>query len=95
MKIRKTLLASLALAIAVAFSPLPELQAATFVNPGSQPGTDNLTQAVKMKKKGYRKAGKRKMGKRKRGRRAASKGPGRCGTNMYYKKGKCMDARSK
>jgi hypothetical protein len=95
MKIRKTLLASLALAIAVAFSPLPELQAATFVNPGSQPGTDNLTQAVKMKKKGYRKAGKRKMGKRKRGRRAASKGPGRCGMNMYYKKGKCMDARSK
>ena len=95
MKIRKTLLASLALAIAVAFSPLPELQAATFVNPGSQPGTDNLTQAVKMKKKGYRKAGKRKMGKRKRGRRAASKGPGRCGMNMYYKKGKCMDARNK
>jgi hypothetical protein len=94
MKIRKTLIASLALAIAVAFSPLPELQAATFVNPGSQPGSDNLTQTVKMKKKGYRKAGKRKMGKRKRGRRAASRRSS-CGVNMYRKKGKCMDARNK
>src|SRR4051812_18635602 len=95
MKIRKTLIASLALAVAVAFSPLPDLQAATFVNPGSQPGSDNLTQTAKMKKKSYRKAGKRKMGKRKKGRRAASKGPGRCGMNMYFKKGRCRDARNK
>ena len=65
MYLRKTLIVGLALAIAVAFSPLPELQAATFVNPSSQPGTDSLIQQVKKKKKSYRKAGKKKMGKRK------------------------------
>jgi hypothetical protein len=92
MRIRKTFIAILALAIAIAFSPLTELQAATFVNPGSQPGSDNLTQTVKAKKKGYRKTGKRKRGKR--GKRARSKG-GKCGTYMYRKKGKCMDARNK
>jgi hypothetical protein len=94
MRIRKTLIAILALAIAVAFSPLTDLQAATFANPGSQPGSDNLTQTVKMKKKGYRKAGKRK--KAKRGKRARSKA-GRCGTYKYFsrKARKCMDARSK
>ena len=65
MSLRKTLITGLALAVAIAFSPLPELQAATFVNPGSQPGTDSLIQPVKKKKKSYRKAGKKKMGKRK------------------------------
>src|SRR6059036_1978700 len=97
MSIRKTLIAGLALAVAVAFSPLPELQAATFVNPGSQPGTDNLTQTVKMKKKA-RKAGKKKGKKKgkKRGKKARSKA-GKCGTYMYYSKKarKCMDARKK
>jgi hypothetical protein len=89
MRVRKTLIASLTLAIAVAFSPLPELQAAALVGPGSQPETTSLVQSAKMKKK---KPGKKKG---KKGKRAASKGPGRCGTNMYFKKGKCMDARSK
>jgi hypothetical protein len=75
MSIRKTLITGLALAVAIAFSPLPELQAATFVNPGSQPGTDSLIQTVKKKKKSYRKAGKKKMGKRKyrKGKRARSR----------------------
>jgi hypothetical protein len=87
---RKSLLTMLALAIAIAFSPLPELQAATFVSPGSQPGTENLAQVVKAKKKGK----KGKKGKRK-GKRAKSKGPGKCGTYMYYskKKRKCVDSR--
>lgn len=69
----------LALAIAIAFSPLPELQAAMFFNPGSQPGTENLAHVVKAKKYGK------------------SKGPGTCGTYMYYsmKTHKCMDARAK
>jgi hypothetical protein len=96
MRIRKTLITALAVAIAIAFSPLPELQAATFVNPGSQPGVDNLTQTVKMKKKGYKKkAGKKKRGKRK-GKRARSKA-GKCGTYMYWNKKtrKCADARNK
>ena len=84
---RNTLLTMLALAIAIAFSPLPDLQAAMFVNPGSQPGTENLAHVVKAKKKG----------KKKKGKYAKSKGPGTCGTYMYYsgKTHKCMDARAK
>lgn len=98
MRIRKILISALALAIAIAFSPLPELQAAT-LGPASQPGADNLTHAVKMKKKAKKKAMKRaKKGKKKRkkGKRARSKA-GSCGTYMYYSKKsrKCMDARNK
>ena len=52
MTIRKTLIGGLAVAIAIAFSPLTELQAATFVHPSSQPGADNLAQSAKMKRKG-------------------------------------------
>ena len=95
MRVRKTLIAGLALAIAVAFSPLPELQAATLAGPGSRPETTNLVQPVKMKRKSAKKPGKKRMGKRRKGKRAGSKGPGRCGMNMYFKKGKCMDARNK
>ena len=49
---RNTFLTILALAIAIAFAPLSDLQAAMFVNPGSQPGTENLAHVVKAKKKG-------------------------------------------
>ena len=93
MDVRKTLIAALAAAIAVAFSPLAELQAATF-GPGSPPGIDTLIQPVKMKKKTVKKGKKRGM--RRKGKRAGSKA-GRCGTYMYFsKKGrKCMDARKK
>ena len=97
MRIRKTLITALAVAIAVAFSPLPELQAATFVNPGSQPGAGDLTQVVKMKKKVKKMKKARKAGKRKkRGKRARSKA-GHCGTYMYWNKKtrKCADARNK
>src|SRR5437763_564152 len=73
MSIRKTLIAALALAIAVAFSPLPELQAATFVNPGSQPGSDNLTQSAKMKRKAKPAKVKRSR-KHRRAKRAGSRG---------------------
>jgi hypothetical protein len=88
MRIRKTLIAVLALAIAIAFSPLTELQAATFVSPDTKVSSDNLTQHI-AKKKGKRKG--------KKGKRAKSKGPGKCGTYMYYskKKHKCVDARDK
>lgn len=95
MQIRKTLIAMLALAIAVAFSPIDGLQAAS-VGPNSQPGTENVTIAVKAKAKAKAKAkGKRAKGKR--GKRAASKRGGRCGTNMYFSKSKrsCQDARNK
>ena len=92
MSIRKTLIAGLALAVAVAFSPLPELQAATFVNPGSQPGTDNLAQSVKTKRKA--KTHTMKRHRRGKAKRAGSRG-GCKGQYMYRKKGKCMDARNK
>jgi hypothetical protein len=90
MAIRKISIAALALAIAVAFSPLPELQAAPFMSAGSQPTTDNLLQSAKAKKKGYKKRGKQKRGKKK-----ASGTSGSCGTYKYRKGGKCLDARDK
>lgn len=93
---RKTLIAILALAIAIAFSPLSDLQAAGLVGPGSKLEVDNVTHVVKAKKKGKAKAKKGKKGKKK-GKRAKSKGPGKCGTYMYYSKKsrKCLDARNK
>ena len=95
---RKTFLTTLALAIAIAFSPLCGLQAATFVHPGSQPAMDNLTIDVKAEKKGKKaKKKKAKKAKKKKGKKAKGKGPGACGTYMYWSKKthKCMDARSK
>ena len=41
----------LALAIAIAFSPIQGVQAASPFGPGSQPGTENLTYTVKAKAK--------------------------------------------
>jgi hypothetical protein len=92
MRIRKTLITILALAIAIAFSPLPELQAAV-LSPGSQPQSDNVIETVKAKKKMKKKRGKR--AKKRRGKRAKSKGPGRCGAYMYWSKKsrKCEDKR--
>jgi len=92
MNIRKTFIAALAVAVAAAFSPISDLQAATF-NPGSQAGSGSLVQPVKAKKKGYKKTAK-KGGKRKKARRAASKSKS-CGTYKYRKGGKCLDARNK
>src|SRR5215475_8970386 len=90
MSIRKTFIAALAVAVAAAFSP--ELQAATF-NPGSQVGSSSLVQTI-AKKKSTKKAGKKSKGKRK-ARKAGSKGKSSCGTYMYRKGGKCVDARNK
>jgi len=94
MHIRKTLIATLAVAIAIAFSPWAELQAATFTGPGSQPGIDTLVHSVKLKRKSAKKGKKR--GKHKKGKKAGSKA-GRCGAYMYFSKKsrKCMDARNK
>ena len=66
-----------AVAIAIALSPPSQLQAAAYINPGSQPETKNLAHVVKAK-------GKKKA--KKKGKHAKSKGPGMCGTNMYYSK---------
>jgi hypothetical protein len=96
MQIRKTLVAMLAVAIAVAFSPIPQTQAASPFGPGSEPTTESLTYTVKAKakaKKGKAKKGKAKKGKAK-GKKAKSKRAGSCGTGMYYsrKKRGCASA---
>jgi hypothetical protein len=95
MGIRKISIAGLALAVAVAFSPLPELQAAPFAGTGSQPTTDNLLQSAKAKKKGAKKKAAKKRGKRKSGKKKASATSASCGTYKYRKGGKCLDARDK
>ena len=92
MSIRKTFIAALAMAVATAFSPIPELQAAT-VSPGSQAASSSLVQTVATKKSA-KKTGKKSKGKRKA--RHAGKGKkSSCGAYMYRKGGKCMDARNK
>jgi hypothetical protein len=93
MAISKISISALALAVAIAFSPLPELQAAPFTGPGSQPTIDNLLQSAKAKK--AKKKGSKKAGKRKRGKKKASGGSASCGTYKYRKGGKCLDARDK
>jgi hypothetical protein len=87
MSIRISLGGSLALGIAVAFAPLAE--AATLFVPGPQPTTESLTQSVRLHHHGH------KMHHMHHG--MMSKGPGRCGENMYFsrKKGFCLDARDK
>lgn len=95
MMIRKMSIAALALALAVAFSPLLELRAAALLGPGAQPSTGNLVQAAQMKKKkASKKAGKRKAGKGKKAKRAAASAKS-CGVYKYSKGGKCLDARDK
>lgn len=77
--IRKSLSALVALAVVLAFSPLPSLQAASLVGPGTKVLTDNPVDQVAKKKK------KKKAKK--------SSKAGKCGTYMYYAKGKCVDTR--
>jgi hypothetical protein len=90
MRMKKTLAAASALAIAIALAPLTQLQAAISINPGS-PRVDSLVQIVKAKKHTHM----RKHGHM--GRHARSKRPGGCGENMYWsrKDHHCMDARDK
>jgi hypothetical protein len=83
MQIRKTLIAVLALAVAIALSPIQGVQAASSFGPGSQLGTENLTYTVKAKAKAKGKAKAKPKAKAK-GKKAKSKGPGRCGTGMYW-----------
>ena len=90
MIIRKTLIAALASATAFAFSPLPELRAAPFTGSSSQTMSGELVQLVQAKKK-KKGVNKKKAGKRKKAQRAGKS----CGTYMYRKGGKCLDARNK
>jgi hypothetical protein len=81
MSIWTSLSRSLVLGIAVAVATLA--QAAAFTIPGSQLPTEGLGQMVRMH---HHMHGHHQM---------MSKGAGRCGENMYFKKGHCMDARDK
>jgi hypothetical protein len=65
MGIRKISIAGLALAVAVTFSSLPELQATPFTGTGSQPTTDNLLQSAQAKKKGAKSGASAKAARRK------------------------------
>lgn len=92
MTVRRALVVALAAAIAIAFSPLPELRAAPFGGPASQASSD-LVQLTQAKKKASKKKGKKKKkGKRK---KKAGKSGKNCGNFMYRKGGKCVDARNK
>jgi hypothetical protein len=93
---KRTLVAALAAAIAIAFSPLPELRAAPFGAPGSETGSGELVQSAQAKKKASKKkAGKKKKGKRKKAKGKTAKATKSCGTFKYRKGGKCLDARDK
>ena len=67
------------------------VQAATFVKPAGTPGIESMVELTKGKKK----AKKAKKGKKAAKAKGKKKGPGQCGAYMYYKGGKCMDARAK
>lgn len=81
MRIMKILIVALAALFAVS-----TVQAATFVKPAGTPGVESMVELTKGKKAKKGKA-KKKAGKK--------KGAGQCGAYMYYKGGKCMDARAK
>jgi hypothetical protein len=68
------------------------LQAATFVKPAGKLGAESGIELVKAKKGAKKKV---KKAKKKGKKMVKKKGPGQCGTFMYHKKGKCVDARAK
>jgi len=99
--IRKTVLASTALAVMFAFTPV---QAAGVFGPSSQPAAERLVQSVKEKKKGKISRMMHKMANKLKGHRrhararrqhAAMSHSGCSGVYMYRKGGKCLDARNK
>ena len=59
MRMKRTLAAASALAIAIALAPLTQPQAASLINPGS-PQVDSLVQTVKHKKHAHKKHHSRK-----------------------------------
>ena len=91
MRMKKTLAAASALAIALALASLPELQAASVINPGQALHAEGLSQVVKAKKHRHSRMHMHS------GRMTRSKRPGSCGENMYFsrKAHHCMDARDK
>jgi hypothetical protein len=93
MQIRKIMAVGLAAAVALAFSPLADPKAAPFAGNGSQAASSGLVHPAQAKTKAKAKA-KKKAGKKKRKGKKAKSGKS-CGTYMYRKGGKCLDARNK
>ena len=89
MQIRKTLAVVLPAVVALAFSPLSELKAAPFAGSGSRAVDSKLVHSVQAKTKTTKKAGKKKRTSK------TAKSGKSCGTYMYRKGGKCLDARNK
>ena len=81
MRMMKVIIVALAALFAVS-----TVQAATFVKPTGKAGVESSVELTKGNKKAKKKA-KKKGGKKSKA--------GKCGTFMYYKKGKCEDARLK
>ena len=83
MRIRKTFIGVLALALAIAFSPLAGLRAAPLANSAARLGSeDTLTQTVKAETKAHKHRSAKKghrVARRHHGKHAMSKAPGKCG----------------
>jgi len=79
---KKSLIAALAVSVGLAFSPISTVSATSLFGPGTKVQADQVIELAKKKKKA------------KKGKKAKSKA-GKCGAYKYYKKGKCLDARSK
>lgn len=88
MAIKISLAGSFTVGMAVAFAPLAH--AASLSLPGSLPRTASLIQTVRLHHHIHHMHTNPHHG-------MISKGPGRCGENMYFsrKKGICLDARDK
>ncbi len=90
---KKSLVAVLALAVALAFSPMLPVNAAPLL--GSKTlASESVVELAAKKKAVKKKAKKAKKGKKK-GKKAKKSKAGKCGAFMYYSKGKCADARNK
>jgi hypothetical protein len=99
--IKKTVLTSTALAVAIAFSPV---QAAGLSGPNAQPAAASLVHPVKAKREGKIKKMMHKLANKMKGHRRHARYRGKhvamshggCkGAYMYRKGGKCLDARNK
>lgn len=80
--VKKSLIAALAASVAIAFSPIASVSAASLFGPGTKVQGEQVVEFAKKKKKA------------KKGKKAASKA-GKCGTFKFWNKKtrKCVDKR--
>ncbi len=94
--LKKSLIAALACSVALAFSPISTVSAASLFGPGTKVQTEQFVDFAQAKKKAKMAPKAKKAAKAKKGKAAKSKA-GSCGTYSYYSKKakKCVDARAK